>query len=42
MKMTLRILLLLAIVCSAAVSVKYASDLYHTRYAPRYLKGNAC
>ncbi len=42
MKLTLRILFLLAIACCAAVSVKYAVNLYHERYAPRYLKGNAC
>lgn len=42
MKVALRILFLLAIACSAAISVTYAVNLYRERYAPRYLKGNAC
>lgn len=42
MKLTIRILFLLVIVCCAAVSVKCAVSLYRDRYAPRYLKGNAC
>ena len=42
MKNCLRILFLIVIICSAAVSVKYAVDLYRTKYTPRYLKGNAC
>ena len=42
MKLVLRILLLLAIACSAAISVTYAVGLYREHYSPRYLKGNAC
>lgn len=42
MKLVLRILLLLAIACMTAVSAAYAAKLYRERYAPRYLKGNAC
>jgi len=41
MKLTLRILLLLAIVCCAAFSVTYAAELYRKRYVPRYLNVNA-
>ena len=42
MKKFIQIMLLLVIVCSAAVSVSYAVELYRTKYTPRYLKGNAC
>lgn len=42
MKNICKFLLLAAIVCCAAVSVYYAKELYREKYAPRYLKGNAC
>lgn len=42
MKNLLRILFLTVIVCSALISVSYATELYRTKYTPRYLKGNAC
>lgn len=42
MKKFLQIMLLLVIICSAAVSVRYAMELYRNKYTPRYLKGNAC
>ena len=42
MKTFCKILLLTVIVCCAAISVHYAAELYRTKYAPRYLKGNAC
>lgn len=42
MKNFLRILFLTVIVCSALISVSYATELYRTKYTPRYLKGNAC
>ncbi len=42
MKNVCKILLLLVILCCAAVSVYYAKELYCEKYAPRYLKGNAC
>lgn len=38
MKQFLRILFLIVIVCSAAVSVNYAVQLYRTKYTPRYLR----
>lgn len=41
MKKCMRIMFLIVILCSAAVSVKYAVELYRTKYTPRYLKGNA-
>ena len=41
MKQFLRIVFLLIIICSAAVSINYAVQVYRTKYAPRYLKGNA-
>lgn len=41
MKQFLRIVFLLIIICSAVISVHYAAQLYRTKYAPRYLKGNA-
>ena len=34
--------ILLVIICSAVISVRYAVELYRSKYAPRYLKGNAC
>lgn len=42
MKKFLRIVFLIIIICSAAISVRYAVEIYRTKYAPRYLKGNAC
>lgn len=42
MKRFLRIIFLFVILCSALISVRYAVELYRTKYAPRYLKGNAC
>jgi len=42
MKKLFRILFLLAILCCAAVSFRYAASLYKDKYAPRYLNGNAC
>lgn len=42
MKQFLRILLLIVIVCSAVISVRYAVELYRTKYRPRYFNGNAC
>ena len=42
MKNFCKIMLLLVIICSAAISVHYAVQLYRDKYAPRYLKGNAC
>lgn len=41
MKTVCKLTLWLIIICSAAVSVHYAVQLYRTKYAPRYLKGNA-
>lgn len=42
MKNFLRIIFLLIICCCALISVRYAIEMYRTKYAPRYLKGNAC
>ena len=42
MKYFLRIVFLLVIICSALVSVRYAVEMYRSKYATRYLKGNAC
>ena len=42
LKYFLRIVFLLVIVCSALISVRYAVEMYRTKYAPRYLKGDAC
>jgi hypothetical protein len=42
MKYFIRIIFLLIIVFCALISVRYAVELYRTKYAPRYLKGNAC
>ena len=42
MKILIRILFLAAIAACAAVSVSYAVRIYREKYAPRYLKGNAC
>ncbi len=42
MKKFLRIMFLIVIILSALISVRYAIDLYRTKYTPRYLKGNAC
>lgn len=42
MKQFLKILLLVVIVCSAVISVRYALELYRTKYRPRYFTGNAC
>lgn len=42
MKYFVRIIFLLIIICCALISVRYAVELYRTKYAPRYLKGNAC
>jgi len=42
MKNVIRILFLLVIICSAVISVRYAVEMYRDKYAPRYLKGNAC
>ena len=41
MKKIGQILCLAVILCSAVISVHYASQLYRTKYTPRYLKGNA-
>lgn len=41
MKKCMRIIFLIVILFSAFVSVKYAAELYRTKYTPRYLKGNA-
>ena len=38
MKRFLKIVFLLVIVCSAAISVNYALQVYRTKYAPRYLR----
>lgn len=38
MKKFLKIVFLLIIICSAAVSVNYAMQVYRTKYAPRYLR----
>ena len=40
MKKFLRIIFLIVIILSALISVRYAIDLYRTKYTPRYLKGN--
>ncbi len=40
MKSVVRYLLLAVIVCSAVISVRYAVELYQTKYAPRYLDGS--
>lgn len=42
MKSFIRILFLIVIICSAVISVRYAVELYRSKYTPRYLKGNAC
>ncbi len=42
MKKFLRTVFLIVIIFSALISVRYAIDLYRTKYVPRYLKGNAC
>lgn len=42
MKQFLRITFLIVIILSALISVRYAIDLYRTKYTPRYLNGNAC
>jgi len=42
MKGFCKAMLWIIIILSAAVSVHYAAELYRTKYAPRYLKGNAC
>lgn len=42
MKQFLRFVFLMIIICSALISVRYAIALYRDRYAPHYLKGNAC
>ncbi len=41
MKQIIRIMLLTVIVCSAFVSVNYATQLYRSKYVPRYLSGRA-
>ena len=41
MKHLIRILLLMVIACAALYSVTYAVRIYRTKYAPRYLNGNA-
>lgn len=41
MKQFIRVLFWIAIACAAAVSVRRAVQIYQTKYAPRYLKGNA-
>lgn len=41
-KTILRCIFLLIIICSEVVSVRYAIEIYRTKYTPRYLKGNAC
>ncbi len=42
MKKIIRIVFLIVIIFSALISVRYAIDLYRTKYSPRYLNGNAC
>lgn len=42
MKKILRFIFLIIILCSALISVRYAVEIYRTKYAPRYIKGNAC
>jgi hypothetical protein len=41
MKHLIRILLCIVIACAALYSVRYAVQIYRTKYAPRYLNGNA-
>ncbi len=41
MKKLLRTIFMMIIIFSALISVRYAIDLYRTKYVPRYLKGNA-
>ena len=42
MKTFIRILFLCLIGCAAVYSVSCAVSLYRDKYAPRYLKGDAC
>ncbi len=42
MKYVIRILMLIAVIFCVFISVRYAVEMYRTKYAPRYLKGNAC
>ncbi len=42
MKQFVKIVLLVAIFCTAVISVRYAMELYRTKYRPRYFTGNAC